>query len=363
MSVAAVKAEPHEAVAMAQAKGERISLVQSVSAADFVRGFEAFDYLLEPLIQPGYVYALTGKTGHAKTAVTTRLELAIVSGTSIAGHDTKKGKVLSLCGENPSDKQARILASCQALKITPPDTLRLIGGSFPIGERLAEIKADAEQHGPYSLVTVDTSAAFFYGGDENDNVQVRLHASELRELATIAGKPAVLVLCHPTKAATSDNLQPRGGGAFLNDIDGNLTCWLNGDVITVHWQGKIRGPGFEPIQFKLRKRAIDGLLNSKGKPVESVVAMPIDDAEAEQLARAELHDENRLLDAMLQYKAGSIADWARNCGWTTPKGEPHKSKVFRMLESLQAEKLAKKSRGRWCLTAAGTAEAEKVLPR
>ena len=44
------------------------------------------------------------------------------------------------------------------------------------------------------------------------------------------GEPCVIVACHPVKNASDDNLIPRGGGAFLNEVDGNLTAtrWRRG---------------------------------------------------------------------------------------------------------------------------------------
>ena len=79
--------------------------------------------------------------------------------------------------------------------------------------------------GPFSLVIVDTSAAYFEGDDENNNVQAGNHARMLRSLIdTVEGGPTILVPAHPTKNATPDNLLPRGGGAFVNEMDTNLVC-------------------------------------------------------------------------------------------------------------------------------------------
>ena len=74
-----------------------------------------------------------------------------------------------------------------------------------------------------SLLIIDTSAAYFEGDDENSNVQLGGHASGLRELS-LPGGPTTIINCHPTKNATDDNLVPRGGGAFLAEVDGNLVC-------------------------------------------------------------------------------------------------------------------------------------------
>jgi hypothetical protein len=52
--------------------------------------------------------------------------------------------------------------------------------------------------GAPAFVFVDTSAAFFDGGNENDNPAMWLHASHRRRLTEPTGRPSVTVLCHPT---------------------------------------------------------------------------------------------------------------------------------------------------------------------
>ena len=73
-------------------------------------------------------------------------------------------------------------------------------------------------------MNVDTSATFFELENENDNAQMAAHARLMRSLTTLPGGPVVLVACHPTKSAADDNMIPRGGGAFLAEIDRILTC-------------------------------------------------------------------------------------------------------------------------------------------
>ena len=64
--------------------------------------------------------------------------------------------------------------------------------------------------------------------------------------------------CHPTKNPDMDNLLPRGGGAFLNEMDGNLVAIKNNSVVTVHWHGKFRGPDFAPIRSSCRPEQRSG---------------------------------------------------------------------------------------------------------
>ena len=93
--------------------------------------------------------------------------------------------------------------------------------------------------------------------DENDNVQeVGKHARRpLKLMLVIDGGPTVIATTHPTKNANGD-LLPRGGGAFLAEVDGNLGCQKVPDSMAVdlHWHGKFRGPDFSPIPFPVPRR-------------------------------------------------------------------------------------------------------------
>ena len=60
--------------------------------------------------------------------------------------------------------------------------------------------------------------------DENSNAQAVLHAMTVRKLTELRGGPCVVMLCHPTKRAADDDLIPRGGGALLAELDGNIAC-------------------------------------------------------------------------------------------------------------------------------------------
>ena len=52
----------------------------------------------------------------------------------------------------------------------------------------------------------------------------------------------MLVLCHPVKNASEQSaLLPRGGGAFIAEMDGNLTLWRTDEITELWHTGKLRG--------------------------------------------------------------------------------------------------------------------------
>lgn len=344
------------------AESERLT---ALPGGVFMAQFHPLQHLIDNLVPRGFVISFTAPTGHGKTAIATLMELCIVTKRSFAGHEVDGGgNVLVLCGENPDDYCMRLIATCQQQGIEPFEAngVNVIPSVFNLEHKFDEIDAEAKRLGGVSAVFVDTSAAFYFGSDENGNVEMKLHASSLRALTTIPGKPSVIVLCHPVKNAGKDNLIPRGGGSFLAEVDGNLTAWKDDSgVVTMHWAGKFRGPGFDPIRFELKSWPLAGYVDGRGRPVMSVVALHVPDERVEQIEARALDDENRLLIAMCTKRDASISQLALACGWVSGTGGPSKSRVARTLEKLRAQALVEKDRtGAWQLTPKGRKEADKL---
>ena len=82
----------------------------------------------------------------------------------------------------------------------------------------------------------------------------------------------MLIPCHPSgKRPDRDNLVPRGGGAFMNEVDGNLTAWRSDNVITMSTQGKLRGVPFEPLEFLTELRTFDAITDANGRQIPATV--------------------------------------------------------------------------------------------
>jgi hypothetical protein len=168
----------------------------------------------------------------------------------------------------------------------------------------------------------------------------------------------VVALAHPNNAAARDNLLPRGGGAFLAEVDANLTLWAEADreTTTLHWQGKIRGADFQPVTFGLMPVVLKDKVDVKGRPLNSVVATLRTAEQADQSIKAVITDENAVLEWLRRYPGISVKDIAINLGWVNLAGVPNKSKAHRTLKNLSDQKLAKLWRGKWLITEAGKTE-------
>lgn len=345
----------------------KIRLLQS--SAEFVANFSPPDYLIDGLLQRRYVYSLTAPTGSGKTAVAMRLGCHVALGLPMAGRDVEKGRVLVFAGENPDDVRSRWIKQCEELGQDPK---KMDVVFMPFTPELSkdkireQIYAEAREHGLFSLLIVDTSAAYYSGNDENDNVQLGNHARLLRSFVDLPGGPAVLVTCHPTKNPNQENLLPRGGGAFLAEVDGNLVCLkeTGSMVVEVTTHGKFRGPDFKPFAFKLVPGQSDKLVDTKGRRIWTITAQPISDAEQEEMVQAGNRNENELLRAMLDFPDMSLMDLAMKLNWTTVHGQPNKRRIQYMMDSLKKYKLVEKRRdgSHYVLTDKGVEEAGNLPP-
>jgi AAA domain len=323
------------------------------SSSKFVESYIPPDYLIDGLLQRRYCYSLTARTGAGKTAIALLFAAHVALGLPLGDREVDKGRVLIFAGENPDDVRARWIAMAQQMDFDVETIdVHFVPGRFKISELIERIRKEMDALGGAALLIIDTSAAYFEGDDENDNVQLGAHASRMRELR-IPGGPCTIINCHPTKNAADDNLIPRGGGAFLNEVDGNLAAKKDDMSVELHWQGKFRGPEFAPMNFMLKTVTHERLKDSKGRLISTVVASCLSDNEQQEMAKVARTDENLMLEAIETDGDASIAALAKRLGWLTKKGEPHKSKVHRVLGRLKKAKLVTEERGDLALTEKG----------
>ena len=339
---------------------EERAAVKCVTAEFFLNDIEEPRWLVAGIVQLGYLYALTAPTNHGKTAVSLVMALCVAAGIPFAGCDVEQGNVLILCGENQDGFRLRMLATMESLGIVPADIAGrcwVYPQSGPLEGILTGLKEDALGMGALSFVLVDTSVAYFSGQDENDNVASLWHALALRELTRLPGNPSVMANCHPTGSAAKEDCVPRGGSAFLNEIDTNLTVWADAETSEMHWTRKKRGPDFDPILFEYKALTLEQF----GRKVPTVVAMWISEDREREIFRRKREDENRVLYEMYRNDDWTFSVMAELCGFVSSTGNPLKSKVHRTLGRLLEVGLVKKDRRRgWYLTPQGEKEAQSI---
>lgn len=338
-------AEENEAAFPTPPGGFTKTLAQSLA------GFVPPDYLVDGILQRRFCYSMTAQTGVGKTTVAMRIAAHVAIGKPIGEIGIERGSVLYFAGENPTDVQMRWLGLCKEMNLDPNTLdIHVVEGAMHLSKVADRITQEVHAIGkPMALVVVDTAAAYFEEDNDNDNVQAGNHARRLRSLCGLPGGPCVLVLCHPTKTAADDNLVPRGGGAFLNEVDGNIALRREGDTITAFALGKFRGPEFTPINFALKViRNHPRLVDTKGRQVPTIVALPISASEQTRMEEKVSRDENKLMEELCNNPGFGPAKLARAMGW----GDDSK-KASRILAKLAGEKLVESVRGCWVVTPKG----------
>ena len=292
--------------------------------ADWAKTFTPPDYVVDGMIQRSCFYSMTGRTGSGKTGIAVHMSATIghpESGQTFGPYEVAPGRVLYIPAENQTDVLMRFIGLAHVERIDlhnlhiliESDARRLtldFKAEFP---RLTEC---VKPYGELSLVIVDTAPAMFPGDDENSNVQMRDHAKRLRELTGLPGSPATIALCHPPKTASApERLVPRGGGAYIAEVDGNFSVWDYGDRLAdLHWCGKFRGPDFAKITFRHETVTTPELVDHRGRALPTVVAQVV---EAETTAAGAISEDGQLLAAMLNRPQGTLEEWAADCGWFT----------------------------------------------
>src|SRR5262249_54554507 len=279
--------------------GAAYHLLISQPSGKFTDGFIPPDYLIDGLLQRRFCYSLTAPTGAGKTAIALLLAALVALGRSVGNRQVTPGRVLYFAGENPDDVRMRWIAMAEHIGFeTQAIGVRFVAGSFKLADLNTRIRQEVELLGGAELVIIDTSAAFFGGSEENSNVEMGAYARIIRGLTELEGGPTVIALCHPPKGATNDNLQPRGGGAFVAEVDGNLVCIKNDFLVTLHWQVKFRGPDFEPLAFELCPVTAGVLKDSEGRFIPTIIVKLADEKRQEAIETKTRDDQGAVLIAI-----------------------------------------------------------------
>jgi hypothetical protein len=311
-----------------------------INANELLKNYKPPEYLIEDLFKRGDLYSFTGATGSGKTAVALPLAWHVATGANLGNRQIKRGRVVYFAGENPSDVTqglAGMLENIDALidfDVVPFASRQ--SAEYAIAELIAERRDIA-------LVVIDTSAAYFAGEDENNNKEALDHAKWLRSISKrLPGNPTVLVCCHPTKYSRDDDLIPRGGGAFLAEMDGNLWCEKAGDLTIISRDpDKYRDVYFEPFAFRRSVKYPERLKNPEtGKAMPTIVSDYADEREVAEVQYESNIEDMQVLEVVAEDATMSLRNIADKLYWMSKiSGLADGKKVDRIVKRLQKAKL------------------------
>jgi AAA domain len=333
--------------------------------------YEPLKYAVDDLLVQGQVTAVTAMTSHGKTTLALSIGGHKANGRAFAGKDTPKGHVLYALIENVVGTQHHYIAMVENWPDFDESHFHFLTVDGRAG--VGEIRERIEQHAlalgvALDILIVDTAPALSPTDDENDNVQQGDYARALRTLTALPGTPAVVPLCHPHKSPkNASECLPRGGGAFLNEMDNNLTLWRTDETVALGYT-KLRMPPFDPLHFRLKPIEATVTKDSKGRPLRAITIEATDEAEREQAAGRERSERDKIVAAMatatpLYYTSPKrIAVDAGLILPTIDNKHPALRRLQRLITDMAAEKnkLIERTGGYYVLTRKGREHAARL---
>jgi len=321
-------------------------------ASELLKDLKPLEFLIQDVLVKGMVYTLTAKNNHGKTTLAVTMAAAVTMGTSFANYKAKPGRVLWLSGENTMDTLYKIKL-LEEKGLIDTDKINIIDQSFDLKELTPQLirlmlidSLDLEDK--FDLVVIDSLQAYAGGMDLNGNSNALTYMQEIRRLT--AEKATVLILAHPTKSATKDQLQPYGGGSIMNEIDGNFELWLDDEIASLEL-GKRRQLAIPPINLKLEVLETN-LKDADNNKTQTTMFNALDSAQADKVQMAKHALWFKIADLL------SMTDQDMSVAFLGeklfPGEDPQNAKMqaYRLLEKMRKANLVEKS-GPAKLTRAG----------
>lgn len=318
------------------------------SSGEFLSDLTPAVYVVDGVLAERRCLSMTGFAGHGKTTLALHLAIQVATGGTFGGMDCEQGSCLILAGENPDNVKWQYASAIAAAGVGTDIPVHFLPGHFQLSGYLDDLIAKARAIPNLRLVVIDSLQAFFEGENDNGNVEMMEAARRFRRLSEIEAGPTVVVIAHPAgKRPDKSAIVPRGGSAFSNEFDGNLTVWAEPDgTQTFHHTEKFRGAPFEPLTFVMEEREFDHLKDHKGRPLRLKVSrqqMVTEAMNAAQKSERREHEAICAIEANPRMTIRALAEALR----------VSKSTADRIMQTLRDEKLIKRHAKKWVLTEGG----------
>jgi hypothetical protein len=318
---------------------------------EFCAEYAPVSYSVAGLVRSGSLYTLTARTGDGKTSWLVTTSLSVATGHDLLGLEVTKGRVAFCTAENPDDLRMRLSVASYTWNIDQAALGRsmIVSDNRVRPEEIREYLESEPEHGPFTLILIDTWQAYFDGRDANHPTEAVDFTRRFRPLTRLPGSPAVIIAAHPVKNAANDKLVPYGGGSTLNEVDGNFTLAKQSTgYFEFWWQGKIRGAHFEPLSYRIEKLTSPDIVDINGAQVAMPVMFPVtaEDVEAREASTA--NRDARLLRALAENPQGSLSTLAAAAGVSRSKAD----RTFHRLAKGKPA-LVRQTLGKWTLTNPG----------
>lgn len=234
--------------------------------------FPEAEFAIEGVLPAQGIACVFGPAGGGKSALTASMIHSLSTGQPWFGREVTPCIVWSAVLEGHSGQRNRMLAIEKYFGQRLPTTTKFTFNDLRLiePEDVAQLIARINKHGGADVVFIDTLACAMAGGDENSSRDMGAVIAGAKELQRAT--EGLVVLVHHTGKDASRGL--RGHSSLNAALDACIEVKRHDDYRS--WKLVKSRDSEDGVQGAFLLEKVEVRLDSKGRPVNSIVVVPID---------------------------------------------------------------------------------------
>ena len=258
--------------------------------------FPETEWAIEEVLPAQGIACVYGPAGAGKSALLGSMTYSLGAGQSWFGREVKPRVVWSIVLEGPPGQRNRILALEKHFGQRLPESTKFVFDDLRLTqpEDVAELAERIRKNGGADVIFIDTLACAMAGGDENSSRDMGLAISGAKALQRVTG--GLVVLIHHMGKDISRGL--RGHSSLNAALDACIEVKRHEDYRS--WKLVKSRDSEDGVQGAFLLEPVEVRIDSKGRPVNSIVVVPTDLPEEPERANVPAHKNQNLALASLK---------------------------------------------------------------
>jgi len=258
--------------------------------------FPEAEFAIDGVFPARGIACVFGPAGAGKSALIGFTIHSLSAGQPWFGREVNPCVVWSIVLEGPSGQRNRMLALEKHFGQRLPKTTKFVFNDLRLTqpEDVAELADRIRKNGGADVIFIDTLACAMAGGDENSSRDMGLAIAGAKELQRVT--EGLVVLVHHTGKDASRGL--RGHSSLNAALDACVEVKRHEDYRS--WKLVKSRDSEDGVQGAFLLEPVEVRIDSKGRPVNSIVVVPTDVPDEQERAHTPAHKNQSLALARLQ---------------------------------------------------------------
>lgn len=258
--------------------------------------FPEAEFAIEGVFPAQGIVCVFGAAGAGKSALIGSMIYSLSTGQPWFAREVEPCVVWSAVLEGPTGQRNRMLAIERHFGQRLPKSTKFVFNDLRLTqpEDVAELADRIRKNGGADVIFIDTLACAMAGGDENSSRDMGLAIAGAKELQRATG--GLVVLIHHTGKDASRGL--RGHSSLNAALDACVEVKRHEDYRS--WKLVKSRDSEDGVQGAFLLEPVEVRIDSKGRPVNSIVVVPTDLPEEPDRANTPAHKNQSLALARLQ---------------------------------------------------------------